>query len=343
MFSLERLATQARVGWLNGVVVATKAGFVRFDPLTKGRQDKSCVFISHAHGDHVGGLRSGASGYLTAETRDILSKGRDAEEAENFVALRYGDRVDFDGLDVTVHNSGHILGSAQYELRDAESSIVYTGDLNCREMLTTTAAKAIPCDTLVLETTYGNPFYIFPSAMDIYVRIVDWAIDEIKKGRTPTFTVYSVGKAQEIVKAFNEFTNIPVVTSPSVAKVNEAYDKNGINLKYIDAASEEGKELLEQPCVQVVSPREKPPVSDCCSYASATGWALRSSTNSVAFPLSSHADFNQLVEYVRLAKPKEVLTIHGFKKEFASYLSRKLGIRAREIPPLKQGSLKAYI
>jgi len=324
------------------VVVSTSVGLIRFDPLTKSGLDKSYVFISHAHSDHVGGLRSDANGYLTAETKDILSKGRGAEEAENFVALKYGDTVNLGGASVTAHNSGHILGSAQYKFRDGESSIVYTGDLNCREMLTTSAAEAIPCDMLILETTYGSPSYVFPSAADVYVEIVNWAIGQIRKGKSPTFTVYPVGKAQEIVKIFNEFTSIPVVASPSVAKVNEIYDRNGVSLEYVNAASEEGKELLKQPCVNVISPIEKISVSDHCSYASATGWALRWGGSSAAFPLSGHADFNQLVEYVKRVKPKEVLTVHGFKKEFANYLSRRLGIRAREIPLLKQGSLKAY-
>ena len=266
-----------------------------------------------------------------------------AKETDNLVTLRYGEPVEFDGISVTAHNSGHILGSAQYELSDGESSIVYTGDINCREMLTTSPAEIIRCDTLILETTYGSPSYVFPSTSDVYVRIIGWALDEIRKEKSPTFTVYSVGKAQEIIKIFNEFTNVPVVTSSTVTKINEAYRKNGVHLKYADYASKEGKESLEQPCINVVSPYEKPPVSDRCSYASATGWAMSRSKYSISFPLSGHADFNQLVNYVRLTKPKEVLTVHGFKKEFANYLSKKLGIRAREIPPLKQGSLKSYL
>ncbi len=322
--------------------MSTNVGHIRFDPATKRGPEKSCIFISHAHGDHVGGLGAHSSGYLTSETRDILSKGRGADCASGLVALRYGEPVDLGGVTVTAHNSGHILGSAQYEVSDGESSIVYTGDINCREMLTTSPAEVVPCDTLVLETTYGSPSYVFPSTSEVYVRIVSWALDEIRRGRSPTFTVYSVGKAQEIVKIFNEFTNVPVVASPAVARVNEVYSQNGVQLKYADYSSEEGKELLGEPCVNVVAPREKPPLSERCSFASATGWAMGRSRGSVSFPLSGHADFNQLLEYVRLARPREVLTVHGFKKEFASYLSRKLGVRAREIPLLKQGSLKAY-
>lgn len=337
---------RAEVGWLNGVVVATKTGYVLFDPGTKWSSRGSCSFISHAHSDHIGRLNSKADSYLTIETKDILSKVKyNVSGLDNCVALRYGDSAVVDDLDVVVHNSGHVLGSAQYEIRDSESSIVYTGDLNCREMLTTRAADHIACDTLILETTYGRPSYIFPSQSEIHADMINWAIDEIQNGKIPTFMVYSVGKAQEVVKIFNEFTNIPIVTSHSISRVNEAYEKNGVKLEYIDANSEAGREALKQSCVWVITRGERSLTNNRCSFAIASGWALKFRMNSVdiAFPLSGHADFSQLVEYVTLTKPKEVFTTHGFKKEFANYLSRKLDIRAREIPPLKQSSLRAFI
>ena len=336
---------KARVGWLDGVVVMTKSGLLRFDPLKKESRGSVEIFISHAHNDHLGGLGSDVKGYFTSESRDILSEGKYKEKLGNFIPLRYGDDVSFGGVNVTVHNSGHVLGSAQYEIRDAETSIVYTGDLNCRDMLTTKAADVVSCDTLIVETTYGTPFYVFPGLTEIHVNIINWAIGEIQKGRTPTFVTYSVGKAQEIVKVFNEFTSIPIVASPYVARVNEVYGRNGVKLNYANSMSEEGKECLKQSCVQVVSLSEKSDVVGSCSFAIATGWALKPNVNYVnaAFPLSSHADFNQLVDYVKRVKPKEVFTVHGFKKDFASYLSRKLGIRAREIPPIKQSSLRAFM
>ena len=337
---------QTRVGWLSGVVVLTKSGAVIFDPSRKKSQGCFCTFISHAHSDHIKGLNINGKGYLTTETKDIIYNRNYKEgELENFISLKYGEKVNIGELEVSVHNSGHILGAAQYVIRDATSTVVYTGDINCREMLTTTAANAIPCDLLILETTYGNPFYVFPSLMDTCVKIVNWAIREIRKGRTPTFVVYSVGKAQEIIKIFNEFTNLPVVVSRSVARVNKAYDKNKVKLMYVESTVDEGKEVLKEQCIQVVSSAEKPTVLNNYSFATATGWSLKSSTNFVdaSFPLSNHADFNQLVNYVKLAKPKEVLTIHGFKEDFSRYISKKFGIRARAIPPIKQIDLRSFM
>ena len=46
-----------------------------------------------------------------------------------------------------------------------------------------------------------------------------------------------------------------------------------------------------------------------------------------AFPLSDHADYNDLIRYVDLVRPKRVLTLHGFASEFARDL-RQRGVEA---------------
>ncbi|UCH37006.1 MAG: hypothetical protein JSV76_04775 [Candidatus Bathyarchaeota archaeon] len=326
------------------MVISTNEGFVRFDPHSR-KNHSGTVFISHAHGDHVRGLNSHVEGYITAETRDILLKREKAPVVNNLKTLRYSETVSINGLQITAHNSGHILGSSLYEIKSQESTIVYTGDINYRDMLTTIAAEVIPCDVLILETTYGKPFYTFPSLIDIHARILNWVIREIQKNRVPTFKVYSVGKAQEIIKLFNKFTNIPVITSHTIAKINEVYNANGVELTYTDASTETGKQLSKLPCVQVISTHETPSIINRCSFAVATGWALNGGhiSTDAAFPLSNHADFDQLVEYVKSSQAKLVYTIHGFKDGFAQDISRKLGVSARAIPPIKQNSLSSFL
>jgi len=50
----------------------------------------------------------------------------------------------------------------------------------------------------------------------------------------------------------------------------------------------------------------------------------------LVLPLSDHADFNELVEYVRRAEPEKVYTVHG-TPGFAAHL-RDLGFDARHLP-----------
>src|SRR5437660_5092850 len=63
-----------------------------------------------------------------------------------------------------------------------------------------------------------------------------------------------------------------------------------------------------------------------------SGWAVEPNAIyryqvDAAFPLSDHADYDDLNRYVDLVKPKRVLTLHGFAAEFARDL-RERGIEA---------------
>jgi putative mRNA 3-end processing factor len=49
-----------------------------------------------------------------------------------------------------------------------------------------------------------------------------------------------------------------------------------------------------------------------------------------AFPLSDHADYDELLEYVRMTGAKTVWTHHGFVDEFARDL-RRLGYQAEPL------------
>ena len=333
-----------RIGWSDGVTIVTKKHVIGFDPSAKGIPN-SCNFISHAHGDHTMGLSKGNKSYLTAETGDILHFGG-KRSLEDYNSLKYGETVAVDNLKITARNAGHILGSAQFEIQTPDSSIVYTGDINCRDMLTTSAAEAIPCDILILETTYGNPFYVFPSPEEVYAEIVGWTLGQIHEGKIPTFKVYSTGKAQEIIRLINRFTTIPVVAHPTISKISEAYEKNGVELAYTDSNSAEGREILkDKQCVYVTSSNEDVLTNEDYSPAIATGWAMRfkSSATCTAFPLSNHADFNQLLNYVEQVKPERVYTVHGFRDDFGKYIQKKLGISARPIIPLSQKHLMEYL
>src|ERR1051326_1763984 len=63
-----------------------------------------------------------------------------------------------------------------------------------------------------------------------------------------------------------------------------------------------------------------------------SGWAVEPGAIyryqvDAAFPLSDHADYNDLIRYVDLVRPKRVLTLHGFAAEFARDL-RNRGVEA---------------
>jgi len=302
-------------------------------------------FISHAHGDHVAGFESKAENFSTIETKEVYtSRGM---RTTNFKPLRCGERVVLSDLEITAHDAGHMLGSAQYEIQTPETSVLYTGDINCREALTTSKAEIVPCDILIIEATYGLPFYVFPERDDVYREVVEWALNQVQNGKTPVFQVYSAGKAQEVIRLLNTFTKVPVVTNSAITKVNDVYTRYGVSMDFIDLDAEEGKELIKKhECAYVIPTSQSYPIDEGFSRAFVTGWALKFKprlNGNTAFPLSAHADFIQLVNYVEEAKPKKVYTVHGYKEEFADFIRRKLGINAEPIPPLQQTRLGEYL
>jgi len=324
----------------NGVIVNAGSSRLLFDP-TSGRRlgEDWNVFITHAHSDHTYGFVTSARKHSTPETLHIyesLSK----RKVKNDRTVRIGERIRFDDVEVRVLDAGHMLGSCQFQLITPEYTALYTGDINCVDTLTTKPAQPVPCDFLVIEATYGHPSYIFPRRDTIYADIIRWTMTEIRQGRLPTFQVYSSGKPQDIVRLFNVYTTIPVVCAPKISRANEVHNENGLRLEYLDSSTADGKRALkERGCVYVTT-TSRDHVPRNASRAVATGWALREAFRSfTAFPLSSHADYDHLLQFIAAANPKAVYIFTGYIDVLSAQIERKLGIKAGPLPTRAQTKL----
>ncbi len=332
------------VGWTNGIIFDTGSTRLLFDP-TSGRPlgKDWYVFITHAHADHTYGFATSGTKYSTQETLQIYEALRQ-RQVKNPHLLKVGEKIRIEDADVTVLNAGHMLGSCQFEVVTPRFTAIYTGDINCVDTLTTQAAEKRSCDYLIVEATYGHPFYSFPRRSTMYADIIRWAMTEIGEGKIPTFHVYSSGKSQEIVRLFNVYTKVPVVCSPAIVRANDVHTKNGIKLDYLDSSTPDGKSALKSGgCVCITTtgtalgtalvPRN-------ASRAVATGWALREAFREyTGFPLSSHADFNQLLQFVSSINPKRVYIFTGYADVLSTQIERKLGIKAGPLPVIAQTKL----
>jgi len=327
----------AELGRCGGFTIRTKENQLVFDPDSAHTvQQGSTIFISHAHADHFTGLKSKSQKYSTAETRKIFENLHN-RSVINFHDTRIKQPIKFGDIEVTPINAGHMLGSTQFLATLPDITILYTGDINYLDTLTTKKAERVECDVLVMEATYGEPSYIFPEREEIYANIVKWTVSQIKKGLVPIFHVYAAGKAQELVRLFNIYTNLDVATDPRIARVNEVYSESGLRLDY----REMDGEAEEEACVIVTTQPSGLLSARKHVKAMATGWALKMNMKRVAaFPLSSHADFSQLLQFVKDCKAKVVYGFTGQAEVFADQLKRKLGIPSRPLPALGQKSLQ---
>jgi len=318
----------------NGVVAEYKDAKAVFDP----QSDDSFypnIFITHAHLDHARGFRfPGCEKFSTKETYD-LAKVVGVRNVPNWSPVECGHGVEIDDLEVKPHNAGHVLGSVQYEFITPEGNIVYTGDINFTDTLTTRAAEVVPCDVLVMEATFGSPELVFPPEEWVAEEIVHWSKDSIKQGKIPVFQADSIGNAQELILIFNTQTTTPVVTHSKVSRINRVYEKYGYTFDYLDAKCEEAAELISSHECVFIAPKSFRALPDNSDFnvGFVSGWALRFSGKRKPFILSDHADFNRLLQFVRESKPKKVLLCHGgiYNETLGRIIVKKLGIEARPL------------
>ncbi len=332
-----------KIYWSDGVVISDGHEKITFDP--RRRIEGSVTFITHAHGDHVYGFSNPGKKCSTKQTADLYHAGN-GRRPKDHRSLQYGETLKLDTCRVQSLNAGHILGSAQYKIETSEGVVVYTGDMNLQETLVTAPAEIEDADVLIIESTYGEPSYVFPRRERTYADIARWISQTLEVGRTPFFKVSPVGKAQEIIAIANQLTRADVVVHPRVLCFSEVYVGNGAKLRYYGMESEEGEEMLARGEAILIYPQseETAPKGEV-SRAVATGWALRFKKWDVdrAFPLSLHADFRQLLSYVETANPRIVYTCHGFDDKLATIIRKRCQIEAYPIRNLSRESLTDYL
>ncbi|HEX9106434.1 MAG TPA: hypothetical protein VF832_04390, partial [Longimicrobiales bacterium] len=111
--------------------------------------------ITHAHGDHA---RWGSDAYLAAADGLGVLRARLGPEAV-LRGVAYGEVVDMNGVRVSLHPAGHVLGSAQVRVEHGGEVWVVTGDYKREPDPTCAAFEPLRCHTLVTECTFGLPIY----------------------------------------------------------------------------------------------------------------------------------------------------------------------------------------
>lgn len=291
------------------------------------RGPRELAFVSHAHSDHTGRHRRTICTPATARLMNARMGGTNG----TFELLEYGQTKSFGAREVTLLPAGHVLGSAQLHFSSEEGTLLYTGDFKLRQGLASEAAQARHADTLIMETTYGLPRYHFPPAEMVKVDVVKFCVEALEDGETPVLLGYALGKAQEILATLHG-AGLPVMLHGAVWKLTKIYEEFGVKFPpYLPYEAEEagGKVLICPPSVN--GSRMLTRIKGR-RVAALTGWAMDAGATrrlqvDAAFPLSDHADYNDLLSHVEAVAPKRVLTLHGFAQEFARDL-RARGIEA---------------
>jgi DNA ligase-1 len=296
-------------------------------------------FVSHAHFDHLAPHRE----ILCSEGTARLMRARmPAMRREHILPFGHTERLTADTA-VTLHPAGHIFGSAQCLLaHDSFGTLLYTGDFKLRRGLSAEPCATPPADLLIMETTYGRPQYVLPPTAGVLNAIADFCRAAIDEGDTPVLFGYSLGKSQELLSGLAT-ARLPVMLHPQTHKLTRIYEQLGHSFP---AYREFSTDTLAGHVVIC------PPQSAGSTFlkkiprrrtAVITGWALDPGAPfryqcDAAFPLSDHADFNDLLRFVELVRPRLVLTLHGFAADFARTL-RERGVEAWALTEANQMEL----
>ena len=299
------------------------------DPLTV----RDLAFVSHAHTDHT---RRHRNALMTEGTHLLLTPER-RPHASRLIEL--GETCQVGEATVTLFDAGHMLGSAQLLFEHDGWRLLYTGDMKLRHGAGREDTPIPRANVVVIESTYGRPHFRFPDPDSVTAALALWCRRALDARVTPVLLANAMGKAEELMLALAPY-GFRFALEERCVPFALAYGEAGVTLP--DWMPLEGD---PEDRVVVVPPVGKEAVRGLDRYRTAlvSGWAQdpgfwRVFGADLAFPLSDHCDFDELLEVIRRSGADKVYTVHGFAEDFARHLRRR-GIRAHALHATEQLSL----
>ncbi len=270
--------------------------------------------ITHGHADHS---RTGHGHYLAHTAGEGILRTRLGEI--NLQTLPYGQPLVHNGVTISLHPAGHVLGSAQVRLEYRGEVWVASGDYKVEPDATCAAFEPVRCDTFITESTFGLPIYRWQPQQQIYDEINQWWRSNAANGRASVLFCYSFGKAQRILSGVDASIG-PIVCHGAAEPLNRVYREAGVALPPTHLVTEiTDKASLKQALVLAPpSAGGSPWIKRFGDYsdAFASGWMLlrgarRRRAVDRGFVLSDHADWPGLMQAIEQTEAPRIIVTHG--------------------------------
>lgn len=260
---------------INPGTINPEDSFPRIDLNEFDLSSLDAVIISHAHLDHCGLLpflyKYGYDGpvycseptlslmsllqldYLDVLSREGVIPPYDQKDVREMVLhtipLRYGIVTDIaPDVKLTLHNAGHILGSAIVHLHIGEGlhNIVYTGDFKfAKTMLLESAVASFPrVETLIMESTYGSQEDLMPPRYEVEEKFASLVAETLKAGGKVLVPVLAVGRAQEIMLVLNQYMREGKVPEAPIYIEGMVNEVTAIHTAYPEYMSKEIQNMI---------------------------------------------------------------------------------------------------
>jgi putative mRNA 3-end processing factor len=287
--------------------------------------------ITHAHSDHA---RFGHGHYLAAQQAESVLRTRLGDI--DLQTLAYGQRIVHNGVDLSLHPAGHVLGSAQVRLEHAGAVWVASGDYKVAPDKTCAPFEAVKCHVFITESTFGLPIYRWCPDDEIFADINGWWARNVVAGRASVLACYSFGKAQRILSGVDPSIG-PIIVHGAVEPLNRAYRAAGVDLPptqmVVDVKDKADlkRALVICPPSAAASPWMRRFGADA-QTAFASGWmqlrgARRRGGYDRGFVLSDHADWPGLLSAIGATGAQRIIVTHGSVPVMVRYLTEQ-GLQA---------------
>jgi putative mRNA 3-end processing factor len=289
--------------------------------------------ITHAHSDHA---RAGSAHYLCHEYSKPLLQLRLGDH--DFQSVPWGETVSRNGVKVSLHPAGHIIGSSQVRVEYQGEVWVVSGDYKTENDGLSGAFEPVKCDTFITESTFGLPIYNWKPQEEIFNGIRSWVIKNKNEGKVPVLIAYSLGKAQRLLQCLAGITE-KIYVHGAVWNIHQTLVNAGWDLpKVVRVMPDTPKEHYKGNVVIAPSGAESSPwIKRFSPYETGicSGWMqvrgnVRRNNADAGFILSDHADWNGLLSAVKATEAKRVFATHGFQSAFSRFLN-ETGIEAGEV------------
>ena len=298
--------------------------------------------VTHIHADHIIGLRDSIrySAFILATpiTHDLLKAMGYRIPPSKELRLETGSKIRIGDEVLVFHEANHIPGAVQVEIEINGYNVGYTSDF---KLPGTHIMRGL--DVLVIDATYGYEEWSRPWQEEIEELLVDIVIDSLIRG--PVHILGYHGKLQEVMILLRQRgLDVPFIAPKRVYDMARTLISYGYNLDPILLEdTHEANEVMKDNWYVFFEHVSRSSRAKChnCTRILLTGWEFKEPFKKVKenmwiVSFSDHADFRQLVEYVKEARPKLLIAdrFRGGKAAsyFAEYVRRKLGIPALALP-----------
>jgi putative mRNA 3-end processing factor len=245
--------------------------------------------------------------------------------------VEYGKAVDLNGVKVSLHQAGHVLGSSQVRVEYQGEVWVFTGDYKRQADKTCRAFELVKCHTLISECTFGLPIFRWKDPTEVHDAINQWWQGNVAEGKTSLIIAYCLGKAQRVLSHLDASIG-PILLHGSMLGMVEAYRQSGVELPATEHATAENAKKYRGKAM-VIAPdsalggtwiRKFLPVSD----GIASGWMQvrgirRRRSADRGFVLSDHVDWPALLQTIQETEASRIILTHGYTQPVAKFLRER--------------------